>query len=89
MSIGHSQNMAFFCNVSSHSFSGSGPLGPVRKILVVRSSPKGLQFARSIGTQCQKSIDFVIREPLEFAPTVDQSNSLRVTIQGVYFIIVL
>ena len=25
---------------------------------------------------CQKSIDFVIREPLEFAPTVDQSNSL-------------
>ena len=42
-----------FCNISSHSFSGRsgpGPLGPVRKILVVRSGPEGLQFARSVGT---------------------------------------
>ena len=41
------------CNVSSHSFSkrsGPGPLGPVRKILVVRSGPEGPQFARSVGT---------------------------------------
>ena len=27
-----------------------GPLGPVRKILVVRSGPEGPQFARSVGT---------------------------------------
>ena len=42
-----------FCNISSHSFSGRsgpGPLGPVRKILVVRSGPEGPQFARSVGT---------------------------------------
>ena len=30
--------------------SGPGPLGPVRKILVVRSGPEGPQFARSVGT---------------------------------------
>ena len=42
-----------FCNISSHSFSersGPGPLGPVRKILVVRSGPEGPQFVRSVGT---------------------------------------
>jgi hypothetical protein len=42
-----------FYNVLSHSFSGRsgpGPLGPVRKILVVRSGPEGPQFARSVGT---------------------------------------
>ena len=42
-----------FCNITSHSFSGRsgpGPLGPVRKILVVRSGPEGPQFARSVGT---------------------------------------
>ena len=42
-----------FCNISSHSFSGRsgpGPLGPVRKILVVRSGPEGPQFSRSVGT---------------------------------------
>ena len=53
MSIEHSQNMHVFCNVSSHSFSGRsgpGPLGPVRKILVVRSGPEGPQFSRSVGT---------------------------------------
>ena len=36
-----------------HSFSrrsGLGPLGPVWKILVVRSGPEGPQFARSVGT---------------------------------------
>jgi hypothetical protein len=41
------------CTILSHSFSGrSGPglLGPVRKILVVRSGPEGPQFARSVGT---------------------------------------
>ena len=27
-----------------------GPLGPVWKILVVRSGPEGPQFARSVGT---------------------------------------
>ena len=47
------QSKFVFCNVSSHSFSersGPGPLGPVRKILVVRSGPEGPQFARSVGT---------------------------------------
>ena len=42
-----------FCTISSVSFfgrSGPGPLGPVRKILVVRSGPEGPQFARSVGT---------------------------------------
>ena len=52
MSIEDIQNL-FFCNISSHSFSertGPGPLGPVRKVLVVRSGPEGPQFARSVGT---------------------------------------
>ena len=52
MSIEDSQNL-FFCNISSHSFSersGPGPLGPVRKSLVVWSGPEGPQFARSVGT---------------------------------------
>ena len=42
-----------FCTISSVSFSGRsgpGPLGPVRKILEVRSGPEGPQFARSVGT---------------------------------------
>ena len=42
-----------FCSILSHSFSersGPGPLGPVRKILEVRSGPEGPQFARSVGT---------------------------------------
>jgi hypothetical protein len=30
--------------------SGPGPLGPVRKILEVRSGPEGPNFARSVGT---------------------------------------
>ena len=40
MSIEHSEKWHVFCKVSLHSFSGRsspGPLGPVRKILVVRS----------------------------------------------------
>ena len=52
MSIEDNQNL-FFCNISSHSFSersGPGPLGPVQKVLVVRSGPEGPQFARSVGT---------------------------------------
>ena len=47
------------CDVSSHSFSGrSGPgqLGPVRKILLVRSGPEGPQFARSVGTLPETAI---------------------------------
>ena len=33
--------------------SGPGPLGPVRKNLVVRSGPEGPQFSRSVGTLVQ------------------------------------
>ena len=44
MSIEHSQNTACIRR------SGPGPLGPVRKILVVRSGPEGPQFSRSVGT---------------------------------------
>ena len=36
-----------------HSFSersGAGPLGPVRKFLLVQSGPEGPQFPMSIGT---------------------------------------
>ena len=53
MSIEHSQILVFFCTILLHSFcerSGPGPLGPVWKILVVRSSPEGPQFPRSVGT---------------------------------------
>ena len=53
MSIEHSQNMACFLQCFITFFfgrSGPGPLGPVRKILVVRSGPGGPQFARSVGT---------------------------------------
>ena len=42
-----------FCTILSQSLPrrfGTGPLGPVRKILVVRSGPEGPQFARSVGT---------------------------------------
>ena len=56
MSFEDSQNMACFFKVLSHSFfgrSGPGPLGPVRKILVVRSGPEGPQFARSVGNTYQ------------------------------------
>ena len=35
--------------------SGPGPLGPVRKILVVRSGPEGPQFSRSVGTLAAKA----------------------------------
>ena len=51
MSIEHSQNLACFCNVSSHSFT-EGP--SVRKILVVGSGPEGPQFSRSVGTLMYK-----------------------------------
>ena len=47
------QNMACFLQRFITFFSGRsgpGPLGPVRKILVVRSGPEGPQFARSVGT---------------------------------------
>ena len=60
MSIEHSQILACFCTTLAHSFSersGPGPLGPVRKILVVRSGPEGPQFARSVGTLLHRSID--------------------------------
>ena len=53
MSIEHSQILACFCTILSVSFSGRsgpGPLGPVQKILVVRSGPEGPQFSRSVGT---------------------------------------
>ena len=53
MSIEHSQILACFCTILSHSFyerSGPGPLGPVCKILVVRSGPEGPHFTRSVGT---------------------------------------
>ena len=42
-----------FCTILLHFYSrrsGPGPLGPVRKILVVRSGPEGPQFPRSVGT---------------------------------------
>ena len=43
----------FFATFHSILFSGRsgpGPLGPARKILVVRSGPEGPQMARSVGT---------------------------------------
>ena len=49
----HIQNMACFLQRFITFFagrSGPGPLGPVRKILVVRSGPEGPQFSRSVGT---------------------------------------
>ena len=52
MSIEHSQILACFLHHFITLFSrksGPGPLGPVRKSLVVRSGPEGLQFARSVG----------------------------------------
>ena len=48
-----------FCAILSFLFpgrSGPGPLGPVRKILVVRSGPEGPQFARSVGTLIYSTI---------------------------------
>ena len=53
MSIEHSQVLACFFAPFYHFFSersGPGPLGPVRKILVVRSGPEGPHSARSVGT---------------------------------------
>ena len=52
MSIEDSQNLFFamFHHIFFSKRSGPGPVGPVRKILVVRSSPEGPQFARSVGT---------------------------------------
>ena len=52
MSIEDSQNLFFatFHHIFFSKRSGPGPVGPVRKILVVRSGPEGPQFARSVGT---------------------------------------
>ena len=47
-----------FCTILLHFYSrrsGPGPLGPVRKILVVRSGPEGPHFTRSVGTLEQMS----------------------------------
>ena len=51
MSIKDSQDLFFatFHHILPER-SGPGPLGPVRKISVVRSGPEGPQFARSVGT---------------------------------------
>ena len=57
MSIEDSQNL-FFATFHHILFlrSGPGPLGPVRKILVVRSGSEGPQFARSVETLlCSKT----------------------------------
>ena len=59
MSIEHIQNMACFLQRFITFFSGRsghGPIGPVQKILVVRSGPEGPQFARSVGTLVLRSI---------------------------------
>ena len=59
MSIEHIQNMACFLLHFITFFSGRsgpGPLGPVRKILVVRSGPEGPQFPRSVGTLIDRTM---------------------------------
>ena len=53
MIIEHIQNIACYLQRFITFFSGRsgpGPLGPVRKNLVVRSGPEGPQFSRSVGT---------------------------------------
>ena len=60
MSIEDSQKKKLFAAFHHILFlksSGPGPLGPVRKILVVRSGPEGPQFARSVGTLVHKYFD--------------------------------
>ena len=59
-----------FCAILSYSFSGRsgpGPLGPVRKILVVRSGPEGPQFARSVGTLLHSDLN----DQSSFDSTID------------------
>ena len=51
-----------FCTILSHSFSrrsGSGPLEPVRKILVVRSGSEVPQFTKTVGTLVRMKLENV------------------------------
>ena len=66
--------------------SGPGPLGPVQRILVVRSGPEGPQFTRSVGTlvdtEEQTKIMFHPDDMSQIAVSAEQSDPLFAGLNG-------